>query len=62
MSGLLQTLAYLFRILSIESPASLGPYAAWFVLILVCEKLPDIRVSIADSRRLRQSGTTHLYT
>ncbi|QKD50565.2 RTA1 like protein-domain-containing protein [Fusarium oxysporum Fo47] len=35
MSGLLQTLAYLFRILSIESPASLGPYAAWFVLILI---------------------------
>lgn len=36
MSGLLQTLAYLFRILSIGNPTSLGLYAAWFVLILVC--------------------------
>ncbi|EGU75407.1 hypothetical protein FOXB_14082 [Fusarium oxysporum f. sp. conglutinans Fo5176] len=35
MSGLLQTLAYLFRILSIKNPASLGLYAAWFVLILI---------------------------
>ncbi|KAH7142661.1 RTA-like protein [Dactylonectria estremocensis] len=29
------TLAYLFRILSIENPTSLGLYAGWFVLILI---------------------------
>jgi hypothetical protein len=33
-SGLLQTLNYIFRIVSIKSPNSLGPYTAWFVLIL----------------------------
>ncbi|KAJ4148690.1 hypothetical protein NW765_017557 [Fusarium oxysporum] len=35
ISGLLQTLAYLLRVLSIENPASLGYYAGWFVLILI---------------------------
>ncbi|KAK5165804.1 uncharacterized protein LTR77_008727 [Saxophila tyrrhenica] len=35
MSALWQTVAYIFRILSINEPASLGNYAAWFVLILV---------------------------
>ncbi|KAL6408774.1 hypothetical protein AUP68_07720 [Ilyonectria robusta] len=42
MSGLLQALAYLFRILSIGNPTSLPLYATWFVLILVC-----IQVSMA---------------
>lgn len=35
MSALWQTIAYIFRIVSIKTPASLGDYAAWFVLILV---------------------------
>ncbi|KAH6987018.1 RTA1 like protein-domain-containing protein [Ilyonectria destructans] len=35
MSGLLQASAYLFRILSIGNPTSLGLYATWFVLILI---------------------------
>lgn len=39
ISGLLQTFAYIFRSLSIQNPASLALYAAWFVLILVCIKL-----------------------
>ncbi|KAH7169490.1 RTA1 like protein-domain-containing protein [Fusarium sp. MPI-SDFR-AT-0072] len=35
ISGLLQTFAYIFRSLSIQNPASLALYAAWFVLILI---------------------------
>ncbi|KAF4634116.1 hypothetical protein G7Y89_g3990 [Cudoniella acicularis] len=35
VSGLAQTIAYIFRIISINNPSSLGPYAAWFVLILI---------------------------
>ncbi|KIM94827.1 hypothetical protein OIDMADRAFT_59993 [Oidiodendron maius Zn] len=34
-SGLVQTINYIFRIVSIKNPNSLGPYAAWFVLILI---------------------------
>ena len=34
-SGLIQTITYIFRILSILHPASYTDYAAWFVLILV---------------------------
>ncbi|KAF5878265.1 putative rta1 domain-containing protein [Botrytis fragariae] len=34
-SGLAQTLAYIFRVTSIKSPASFGDYAAWFILILI---------------------------
>jgi hypothetical protein len=33
--ALWQTIAYIFRVISIADPASLGDYAAWFVLILV---------------------------
>jgi hypothetical protein len=35
MSALWQLIAYIFRIVSINTPANLGNYAAWFVLILV---------------------------
>jgi hypothetical protein len=35
MSGIWQTVNYIFRILSIQNPASYGDYAAWFILILV---------------------------
>ena len=34
-SATAQTIAYIFRILSIQNPANFGDYAAWFVLILV---------------------------
>jgi hypothetical protein len=33
--ALWQAIAYIFRVISINTPASLGNYAAWFVLILV---------------------------
>ncbi|KAK1149810.1 hypothetical protein N8T08_003361 [Aspergillus melleus] len=35
VSGLIQTLTYVFRVLSILSPASYTDYAAWFILILI---------------------------
>ncbi|KAJ6017113.1 hypothetical protein N7451_000492 [Penicillium sp. IBT 35674x] len=35
MSGTIQTLTYIFRVLSILNPASYANYAAWFVLILI---------------------------
>ncbi|PWY73125.1 hypothetical protein BO94DRAFT_607609 [Aspergillus sclerotioniger CBS 115572] len=35
MSGLIQTVTYIFRVLSILNPASYTDYAAWFVLILI---------------------------
>ncbi|OAA59756.1 RTA-like protein [Niveomyces insectorum RCEF 264] len=35
MSSLWQFLTYIFRTISIQSPASFGDYAAWFVLILI---------------------------
>ncbi|CAK7230253.1 hypothetical protein SBRCBS47491_007524 [Sporothrix bragantina] len=35
MSTLWQLLTYIFRTISIQTPASFGNYAAWFVLILV---------------------------
>ncbi|RMZ37304.1 hypothetical protein CA14_011483 [Aspergillus flavus] len=35
MSGTIQTVTYIFRVLSILNPASYDDYAAWFVLILI---------------------------
>ena len=35
MSAIWQIVAYVTRIISLESPANLGPYVSWFVLILV---------------------------
>ncbi|KAL1862604.1 hypothetical protein VTK73DRAFT_6731 [Phialemonium thermophilum] len=35
MSGALQVVTYVFRTVSILTPASFGDYAAWFVLILI---------------------------
>lgn len=35
MSGTIQTLTYIFRVLSILNPASYAVYAVWFVLILI---------------------------
>ncbi|KAE8447219.1 hypothetical protein EG329_011050 [Mollisiaceae sp. DMI_Dod_QoI] len=35
ISGLAQTICYIFRVLSIKNPAVFGDYAAWFILILI---------------------------
>ncbi|KUJ06420.1 uncharacterized protein LY89DRAFT_633035 [Mollisia scopiformis] len=35
LSGLAQTLCYIFRVLSILNPEVFGDYAAWFILILI---------------------------
>lgn len=37
-SGTVQTVTYIFRVISILNPASFGDYAAWFVCILVCSR------------------------
>jgi hypothetical protein len=34
-SALAQTINYICRVISIKNPNTLGPYAAWFVIILV---------------------------
>ncbi|KFY11795.1 hypothetical protein V492_04258 [Pseudogymnoascus sp. VKM F-4246] len=34
-SGLIQTVNYICRIISIKNPNTLGPYAAWFILMLI---------------------------
>lgn len=53
MGALWQTVAYIFRILSILNPASLSEYAAWFVLILVSvldiTKWPDADIALGRS-------------
>jgi hypothetical protein len=36
-SALAQTINYICRIVSIKNPNDLGPYAAWFVIILVSQ-------------------------
>ncbi|TVY90551.1 Sphingoid long-chain base transporter, partial [Lachnellula willkommii] len=47
-SGALQTVNYVFRIISIKNPTSLGDYAAWFVLILarrmIWNYIPDATI------------------
>lgn len=50
MSALWQTIAYAFRIVSIETPANLGNYAAWFVLILVAPLWTNAFVYMAMGR------------
>ena len=35
MASVWQMVAYIGRIISIEMPTSIGPYAVWFVLLLV---------------------------
>ena len=42
VSALLQTAAYIGRILSIRSPGDFGEYATWFVLILVSSAFLNI--------------------
>jgi hypothetical protein len=39
ISGLMQTLTYIFRVVSIKNPEDDGPYTAWFVLILASSPL-----------------------
>ncbi|KAI1629071.1 RTA1 like protein-domain-containing protein [Exophiala viscosa] len=50
MGALWQTIAYIFRILSIEQPGNLGNYAAWFVLILVAPLWTNAFVYIVVGR------------
>lgn len=40
MSGIWQTVCYIFRDLSIRNPDSFADYAAWFILILVSYAYP----------------------
>jgi hypothetical protein len=51
MSALWQFVAYIFRIISINTPTDLGNYAAWFVLILVAPLWTNafVYVSISQS-------------
>ena len=35
MASSWQTAAYVCRIISIQQPKSIGPYSAWFILLLV---------------------------
>jgi len=35
VSGLAQTICYIFRVISIKNPTNFGSYAAWFILILI---------------------------
>lgn len=43
-SALSQTICYICRIISIKNPNALGPYAAWFVIILVSRYHPTQRI------------------
>ena len=54
MSALWQTIAYAFRIVSISTPASLGNYAAWFVLILVAPLWTNAFVYVSLCRLLEE--------
>lgn len=49
-SGLVQTINYIFRIVSIKNPNSLGPYAAWFVLILIAPLFTNAYVYMVMGR------------
>ncbi|KAH6676560.1 RTA1 like protein-domain-containing protein [Halenospora varia] len=50
VSGLAQTLTYIFRILSILHPDSFGAYVGWFVLILVAPLFTNAYVYMALGR------------
>jgi hypothetical protein len=54
MSAFWQFVAYVFRIISINAPANLGNYAAWFVLILVAPLWTNafVYVSISQSHAI----------
>ncbi len=43
VSGAIQIMVYITRIISIHNPEKLGPYAAWFVGILVRSALASNR-------------------
>lgn len=48
MSALWQFLAYVFRVLSIQHPASFGAYAGWFVLLLVAPVWTNAFVYVSE--------------
>jgi hypothetical protein len=63
MSCLWQTLAYVFRVLSIKNPDNLPLYALWFVLILVSEEVHGFSLDgmvLTLGNRLRRFGRMRL--
>ncbi|KAJ6008131.1 hypothetical protein N7540_012107 [Penicillium herquei] len=50
LSGITQTITYMFRVLSIEYPDNYGDYVAWFVLILVAPLLTNAFVYMVVGR------------
>ncbi|PVI00601.1 hypothetical protein DM02DRAFT_671901 [Periconia macrospinosa] len=51
-SALAQTITYICRITSIKNPNDLGPYAAWFVIILVAPLFTNAFVYMAMGRMI----------
>ncbi|KAL6796153.1 RTA1 like domain-containing protein [Trichoderma sp. SZMC 28013] len=51
-SGLAQTVNCILRIVSIKNPNSLGPYAAWFVLILIAPLFTNAFVYMVMGRMM----------
>lgn len=50
LSGLAQTLTYVFRVISIMHPTTAWPYIAWFLLILVAPLLTNAFVYMIMGR------------
>lgn len=50
MSGIAQTLTYVFRVLSILNPVNFGDYAVWFILILLAPLFTNAFVYIIMGR------------
>ncbi|KAJ5627410.1 hypothetical protein N7528_004837 [Penicillium herquei] len=50
LSGITQTITYIFRVLSIQYPDNYGDYVAWFVLILVAPLLTNAFVYMVVGR------------
>ena len=50
ISAILQTLAFVFRILSINNPASIAWYSLWFVIILVAPLFTNAYVYMVMGR------------
>ncbi len=60
LGALWQTIAYAFRIISIKNPASLGDYAAWFVLILVSAR-SSLVVAMWESNWKSRDSLSHMW-
>ncbi|OBT71623.1 hypothetical protein VF21_08955 [Pseudogymnoascus sp. 05NY08] len=51
-SALIQTVNYVCRIISIENPNILGPYAAWFILMLIAPLFTNAFVYMVMGRMI----------